>query len=98
MPDSIAFTNYVIAVFFIVFIASCVLNLLKQHYIFQLTGITFFLLFFTVKLLIAFRKGDLPEGFVITLAMPALSGISACFTAMVLGFWIFPAIRNKFRN
>jgi len=32
------------------------------------------------------------------LSLPMFAGISACLTAMVLGFWIFPHIRDRFRE
>ncbi len=98
MPPSPAFFNYIIAMFFIVFIAACALNLLKQHYIYQLVGIAFFFVFFTFRLLSSLKKGIISLEYIISLSLVALSGISACLAAMALGFWIFPLVRNRFRD
>lgn len=91
--------SYSIAVFFIVLIAGCAVNLLNQHYIFQLLGIAFFFTYIVINSAI-FIEGT-PDVYFKDLfyrSLPSLFGISACLISMTLGFWIFPGIRDKFRD
>jgi hypothetical protein len=99
MGDVGAYISYSAAVFVIVLLTGCIVNLLKYHFIFQLAGIAFF---FTYSI---FRLTDwLKTNTNISLRdmyfniLPTLSGISACLISMVLGFWMFPYIRKKFKS
>jgi len=91
--------EYSVAVFIIVLISGCILNLLKQHYIFQLGGIAFFLTFMFFKSIYIIRKTyDIRPAEFYASMLPLLGGLSACVVSMLLGFWIFPYIRKKFKN
>ena len=91
--------SYSIAVFFIVFVAACSVNLLEQHYIFQLLGIAFLFTYIVINSAIFLESN--PH---ITLqslfyrSLPSLFGISACLICLTLGVWIFPGIRKKFKD
>lgn len=91
--------SYSIAVFFIIFVSGSAVNLLKQHYIFQLLGIAFF---FTYIVIISavYLEGTPSATFqgLFYRSLPSLFGISACLISMTLGFWIFPVIRRKFKD
>ena len=91
--------SYSIAVFFIIFISGCAVNLLKQHYIFQLLGIAFFFTYIVVNSAIYLESTPSMtfQGFFYR-SLPSLFGISACLISMTLGFWIFPVIRRKFKD
>jgi hypothetical protein len=91
--------SYSIAVFTVVLLAASVLNLLKQHYIFQITGIAFLFLTAIIKTTSMIKSGEVVSlSQLYFMLLPILSGISACLVSMSLGFWIFPFIRRKFRN
>jgi len=91
--------SYSIAVFIIMLITGCILNLLKSHYIFQLTGIAFLFTYAVFKSI-----GFINAGYNISLQefygfmLPAASGISACLVSMALGFMIFPNVRRMFKD
>lgn len=91
--------SYSIAVFFIILIAGCAVNLLKQHYIFQLLGIAFFFTYIIINSVV-FMAGTYDATFnnLFYRSLPSLFGISACLISMTLGFWIFPSIRTRFRD
>jgi len=91
--------SYSIAVFFIILIAGCAVNLLIQHYIFQLLGIAFFFTYIIVNSAI-FVENTPAVTFrdLFYRSLPSLFGISACLISMTLGFWVFPAIRNRVRD
>ncbi len=91
--------SYSIAVFFLVLISASVLNLLKEHFIFQLTGIAFLFMFIIVKISILFKADSniLLVDLYYTI-LPVLSAIGACLVAMSLGFWIFPPIRKNLKT
>jgi len=91
--------SYSIAVFFIILVSGCAVNLLKQHYIFQLLGIAFFFTYIVINSAIFLEST--PDGTFQNLfyrSLPSLFGISACLISMTLGFWIFPVIRDKFKD
>ena len=91
--------SYSIAFFLIVLVSGCILNLLKQHFIFQLAGIAFlftFAIFKSIGLLNANDNITIKELYIFSL--PMLMGVSACLISMVLGFWVFPYIRKRFRK
>ncbi len=91
--------SYSIAVFIIIFIAGFAVNLLKQHYIFQLLGIAFFFTYIIINS--AFYMERTSETTFKTLffrSMPSLFGISACLITMTLGFWLYPVLRKKIRQ
>jgi len=91
--------SYSIAVFFIILIASCAVNLLKQHYIFQLLGIAFFFTYILINSTMFIENtADVDFQDLFYRSLPSLFGISACLISMTLGFWIFPAIREKFKD
>ena len=50
--------SYSIAVFTVVLLAASVLNLLKQHYIFQITGIAFLFLTAIIKTTSMIKSGE----------------------------------------
>lgn len=90
---------YSIACFLVVFISGCAVNLLRQHFIIQLTGIAFFFSMTVVKVYILLKAN--PEASSKELyfgLLPLLSGISACMISMIIGFLLFPAIRKKFKG
>lgn len=88
--------SYSISVFIVVLISASVLNLLKQHFIFQLTGIAFLFMFTIVKISMLFKADSniLIVDLYFTI-LPILSAIGACLVAMAVGFWIFPPIRKN---
>jgi Na+/phosphate symporter len=91
--------SYTGAVFVLLFITGLAINLLNKHYILQLSGIAFFFTYFFFRSTYLL-KNSVPISdirFYETLLI-ASSGISACLLSMVLGFWIFPAIRGKFKK
>lgn len=90
--------SYSIAVFFLVLISASILNLLKEHFIFQITGIAFLFMFMVVKVSILFKEN--PNILLIDLyysILPILTAIGACLVSLALGFWIFPPIRRFLR-
>ena len=91
--------SYSIAVFFIIFIAGCAVNLLVQHYIFQLLGIAFFFTYIIINSAV-YVENSFDATFIELFyrSLPSLFGISACLISMTLGFWLFPSIRNKIRD
>jgi len=91
--------SYSIAVFIIVLLGASVLNLLKQHYIFQITGIAFLFMVGIIRMTSIIQNGSVASlsQLYFTL-LPILSGIGACLVSMSLGFWIFPIIRRKINN
>ncbi len=94
-----AAVSYSIAVFFIILVSGCAVNLLKEHFVFQLLGIAFFFTYIVINS--AFLFENLPDATIKDVfyrSLPSLFGISACLISMTLGFWIFPAIRKKFRD
>jgi hypothetical protein len=91
--------SYSIAVFLIIMVAGCAVNLLKQHYLFQLLGIAFFFTYLVINsaVYIESASGTTFQA-VFYRSLPSLFGISACLISMTLGFWIFPAIRSKVKD
>lgn len=90
---------YSIGVFVIVLISGCIVNLLKHHYVIQLTGVSILFTYSiikTVNLIHEYSELTLKQLYIVSL--PILSGISACLISMVLGFWFFPGIRRKFKG
>ncbi len=91
--------TYSIIVFIFIFISGCILNLLRQHYIFQLAGIAFLFLYEFIRMVNEISSGsNLSALEIYSSLLPFMAGISACFMSMLLGFWIFPAIRRKFKD
>lgn len=93
------YISYSIAVFVIVFLSGLIVNLLEKHYIFQLLGIAFFFMYTILKSLSILNIDDNIsfKEFYIT-SLPMLMGIAACLISMVLGFWLFPTIRDRFKD
>ncbi|GAE87472.1 hypothetical protein [Acetivibrio straminisolvens] len=91
--------SYSIAVFIVVLLAASILNLLKEHYIFQITGIAFLFMIGIIRM-----TSTILSNSVVSLSqlyfslLPILSGIGACLFSMSLGFWVFPIIRRKFKD
>jgi hypothetical protein len=91
--------SYSIAVFMIIIVAGCAVNLLEQHYIFQLIGIAFFFTYMIINSSIYVdSRADVTIRELFYRSMPCMFGISACLVSLALGFWIFPSIRNKFSD
>lgn len=98
MNSADAYISYSIAVFVVVLITGCILNLLEQHYVFQLLGIAFFFTYSIFRSFSIFQNNfNVSPREVYIALLPMLVGISACLISMVLGFWIFPHIRKKAR-
>ena len=99
MTDTNVCLSYSLAVFTIVFISGCAVNLLKRHFIFQLTGIAFF---FTCAIFKVFgllaSKPEVTTKELYFTSFPLMAGISSCLISMVLGFWAFPVIRKKIKG
>lgn len=94
-----AAVSYSIAVFFIILVSGCAVNLLREHFVFQLLGIAFFFTYIVINSAFLFENSpDASIKDVFYRSLPSLFGISACLISMTLGFWIFPAIRKKFRD
>lgn len=95
----IEIAGYSMGLFVIVLTAGCIVNLLKQHYIFQIIGIAFF---FTLSIINCFLLlQDKPGATIWDLyfvILPHMTGISACLISMAAGFWIFPQIRRKIKS
>ena len=90
--------NYSISVFFVVLLSASVLNLLKQHFIFQVTGIAFLFMFMIIKVSVLFKSNsDILLVDLYYSILPVLTAIGACLVAMAFGFWIFPPIRRVLR-
>lgn len=91
--------SYSIAVFAIILISGCAVNLLPQHYVFQLIGIAFFFTYILINSAILFEStAEVTLKMLFYRSLPLLFGISACLISMTLGFWIFPAIRERIRD
>ncbi|PYG86970.1 hypothetical protein LY28_02592 [Ruminiclostridium sufflavum DSM 19573] len=91
--------SYSIAVFLIIFVAGCSVNLLRQHYIFQLIGIAFFFTYIVVNsALFVERTINVTFRQLFYRSLPSLFGMSACLICLTLGVWVFPAIRSKFKE
>jgi len=91
--------SYSIAVFIVVLLSASVLNLLKEHYIFQITGIAFLFMIGIIRMTSAILDSSVVSvSQLYFVLLPILSGIGACLVSMSLGFWIFPIIRSKFKN
>jgi hypothetical protein len=91
--------GYSISVFVVVLISGCILNLLEQHYVFQLGGIAFCVTFIFFKLLSVITNSyEIQLNNLLENALPLLGGLSACLISMFLGFWVFPSIREKFKS
>ncbi len=89
---------YSLSAFIVAFIAASSVNLLKQHFVIQLSGLTFLFISAIVKSLFIFiNYPDISVRSLIFSLMPILSCMSACLTSMVLGFLIFPGIRRKIK-
>jgi len=87
--------DYSISAFFVVLISASILNLLKQHFIFQITGIAFLFMFMIIKVSMLFKSNsNILLADLYYSILPILSSIGACLVAMALGFWIFPPIRR----
>lgn len=91
--------SYSVAVFIVVLLSASILNLIKQHYVFQITGIAFLFMYALIRITsIASNNTDTSFIELYSIILPLLSGIGACLIAMSLGFWIFPPIRRKFKS
>lgn len=91
--------SYSIAVFFIILISGCTVNLLRQHFVFQLLGIAFFFTFIIINsAMFLERNSEATFQELFYRSLPSLFGISACLISMTLGFWLFPKIRYRFRD
>ena len=91
--------SYSIAVFIIIFIAGFAVNLLRQHYIFQLLGIAFFFTYIIINTAVYMeRTSEITFQALFSRSMPSLFGISACLITMTLGFWLYPVLRKKIRQ
>ena len=91
--------SYSIAVFMIIFVAGCSVNLLKQHYIFQLIGIAFFFTYIVVNsAILVDNTVNITFYQLFYKSLPSLFGMSACLICLALGVWIFPEIRSKFKD
>lgn len=91
--------SYSIAVFIVVLLSASILNLYRQHYIFQITGIAFLFLTGVIKMTSLIKNNEIVSlSQLYFVLLPILSGISACLVSMSLGFWIFPFVRRKFKN
>lgn len=91
--------SYSTWVFIIVLISGCAINLLKQHYIFQLAGISFFFTYIILRTAHMLTiTPDISFAELYFASYPMLMGISACLISMVIGFWIFPHIRKRFKD
>lgn len=91
--------SYSIAVFIIIFIAGFAVNLLKQHYIFQLLGIAFFFTYIIINSAVYMeRTSETTFKTLFFRLMPSLFGISACLITMTLGFWLYPVLRKKIKQ
>ncbi|AEY65490.1 hypothetical protein [Clostridium sp. BNL1100] len=91
--------SYSIAVFIIIFIAGFAVNLLRQHYIFQLLGIAFFFTYIIINTAVYMeRTSETTFQTLFLRSMPSLFGISACLITMTLGFWLYPVLRKKIRH
>lgn len=91
--------SYSVSVFIVVLVTSCIVNLLDKHYILQLTGIAFFSVYFffeSVSLMKEFNGLDNLQFYQALLSTAA--GISACLVSMLMGFLVFPRIRNRFNS
>lgn len=86
--------TYILLIFLIALISCCIVNLLRQHYIIQLAGISFLITYLVLRLYSLSRNYVTLNDF-LNCTIPAMTGIAACLTGMVLGFWIFPPIRKK---
>ncbi len=90
---------YTIAVFIVVLIAGCAVNLIKKHYVIQLAGIAALFILSTFRLLFSLESLTVVEpDKLLEVLFPLLSGTAACLLSMVLGFWLFPSIRKRFRD
>jgi len=90
--------NYSVSVFFVVLISASILNLLKKHFIFQITGIAFLFIFIIIKLSMLFKSNpNISLAELYYSILPILSAMGACLVAMALGFWIFPPIRRTLK-
>lgn len=91
--------SYSIAVFFIILISGCTVNLLRQHFVFQLLGIAFFFTFIIINsAMFLERNSEATFKELFYRSLPSMFGISACLISMTLGFWLFPKIRYRFRD
>jgi len=91
--------SYLLSVFIIAFISGCIVNLLREHFMFQLAGIAFFLGYIIFKLYQVFKVGaEVSNRELLLILLPSITGIFACLLSMLLGFWLFPAIRSRFRD
>ncbi|AUS95983.1 hypothetical protein CDQ84_02710 [Clostridium thermosuccinogenes] len=91
--------TYSIGVFIVILAAGCVVNLLERHYVVQLSGIAFFVLFAAFKAyqIVAIHDSISPSQ-LYQLLLPMFSGICACLISMVLGFFLFPSLRKRFKD
>ncbi|MCX8130061.1 MAG: hypothetical protein N3I35_08185 [Clostridia bacterium] len=90
---------YSIGVFVIIFLSGCVINLLKHHYVIQLAGVSILFTYSIIRLVSFMHSSSMPNLTDLYLfLLPIFAGISACLISMVLGFWLFPTVRRKFRN
>lgn len=90
--------NYSISAFFVVLFSASILNLLKQHFIFQVTGIAFLFMVLIIKVSMILKSdSNILLADLYYSILPILSSIGACLVAMALGFWIFPPIRRILR-
>jgi len=100
MYDTGMYLSYSIGVFMVVFLSGCIVNLLKEHFIYQLAGIAFFFTYSIIRLtgVLHDSSPDMTYKDIYFLILPAFAGISACLISMVAGFWLFPPIRRRFRG
>ncbi len=90
---------YLYAVFIVVLVSGCIVNLLKRHFVIQLAGIAFLFTYSIFKsIFIVHNNTNISAKDIYFSLLPSLTGIAACLVSMVLGFWIFPYIRKRIKN
>lgn len=90
---------YLIAVFIVVLISGCAVNLFRRHFVIQLAGIAFLFTYSIFKSFLVVKNTqyiNIKE--VYFSFLPSLTGIAACLVSMVLGFWVFPHIRKRIKS
>jgi len=90
---------YLTAIYLIVLISGCAVILLRRHFIIQLAGIAFLFTYAVCRSFVLFKNNlniDIRD--VYFSFLPSLTGIAACLGSMVLGFWLFPAIRKRIKD
>lgn len=87
---------YSILSFFIVLIAGCSINLIKQHYVLQIIGTIYSLIMLIIRTTITLK--EMPDIGIKQLCisiLPFISLTAACLLSMAIGLWIFPNNERK---